>query len=313
MNGRGFVRLVPAALIVALAGAACSAGAGAPSASVGSSLAASPDAGDGGAGRTLTLGYIGWDESVAIANLSKILLEEQLGYEEVELKLGDVGVLFEGVGSGDLAAFQDVWMPNHTDFFDKIKDDAKLLEPWFKGTTQFSLAAPSYMNIDSIDQIAQTEATQIFGIEPGAVIMEKTQENVIPEYGLDVELVGSSTPAMLAEVERRYTKQDPFIFIAWSPHWMNAKYDFRYLADPKKSLGNLTDPSELTTVVNNELETADPVAYAFLDALELTDDQVNEMEAEITSAGDPVAGVRAWLEANGDVVQPWIDAANAAG
>jgi glycine betaine/proline transport system substrate-binding protein len=42
-------------------------------------------------GKELTLGYIGWDENVAVSTLTKVLLEEELGYEKVELQLADVG------------------------------------------------------------------------------------------------------------------------------------------------------------------------------------------------------------------------------
>src|SRR5918995_6903992 len=46
--------------------------------------------GGGGAsstsGGTLTLGNIEWTENVAVANLTKVILEEDLGYDEVELK-----------------------------------------------------------------------------------------------------------------------------------------------------------------------------------------------------------------------------------
>jgi len=51
------------------------------------------------------------------------------------------------------------------------------------------------------------------------------------------------------------------------------------------------------------------MARAFMRALTLTEDQVNEIEEVINNTGDPETGVRNWLENNRDVVQPWIDAA----
>jgi glycine betaine/proline transport system substrate-binding protein len=36
---------------------------------------------------------------------------------------------------------------------------------------------------------------------------------------------------MLAEVENRYDNREDFAFVAWSPHWMNQRYDFKYLED----------------------------------------------------------------------------------
>lgn len=264
--------------------------------------------------KTLTLGNIGWDENIAVANLSKVLLEEELGYA-VELQLADVGVLFQGVGSGDLDAFQDVWMPNHADYLAEVEANVEQQPNWFEGTTKFGLAAPAYMNIASIDQIAGTEVDQIYGIEPGAVISGKIDDAVIPEYGLDLEQVASSTPAMLAQVEKAYAAREPFVFVAWSPHWMNSSYDFAYLEDPKGALGDLTKPSQLSTIVHKDLKANDPAAHAFLGAIKLTEEQVNAIQLAINDADDPIAGVQTWLGQAGNraLVQPWLDAAAAAG
>ena len=38
----------------------------------------------------LTLANIGWDENVALSNLTKVLLEEELGYESVEVHTSDL-------------------------------------------------------------------------------------------------------------------------------------------------------------------------------------------------------------------------------
>ena len=142
-------------------------------------------------------------------------------------------------------------------------------------------------------------------------------ENTIPEYGLEQDLIESSTQGMLSEVENRYEAEEEFAFVAWSPHWMNTRFDFNYLEDPQTTLTNeagdsLTEPSELSSIVRADLQEEDPVAYAFLDELTLTEQQVNELEDEIVRAGDPEEGARAWFENNRDVVQPWVDAANRA-
>jgi len=130
---------------------------------------------------------------------------------------------------------------------------------------------------------------------------------------LEQQLVASSTPAMLYEVDRVYRNQEPFIFVAWSPHWMNQEYDFTHLEDPKGSLGDLTDPAEISTIVRQDLQEEDPVAYAFLNALTLTEDQVNRLELEIRdSDDDPAEGARRWLQDNRAAAQPWISAAKRA-
>src|SRR3989337_2301407 len=153
--------------------------------------------------KTLTLGNIGWTENIAVSNLTKVVLEEDLGYQEVELKTLDVGLLFQGVAGGELHAFQDVWMPNHEQLISEVEDDVEHLEPWYEGETTFGLAVPSYMQgVNSIADLNGSGAERIIGIEPGAVISQKVEDNAIPDYNLNLEHEPSSTAAMLAEVER---------------------------------------------------------------------------------------------------------------
>jgi glycine betaine/proline transport system substrate-binding protein len=204
-------------------------------------------------------------------------------------------------------------MPNQREALSKVEDDVELLDPWFKGTTRFSVATPAYMNISSIDQLNQTDAEHIIGIEPGTPMMEKLPNAVIPQYGLDQQLVTADTEAMLAEVGRRYRMKEEFAFVAWEPHWMNEVYDLDYLEDPKGALGNLTDPADVSTLVREGLAEDDPTAYAFMDRMELTEAQVTGLQTEIREAGDPIEGARIWLKDNRDVVEPWVEAAEKAG
>ena len=261
----------------------------------------------------ITLGYLTWDENIAVSNLTKVLLEEDLGYENVELRrAGDVVPAYKMVGNAEADAFQDTWMPNHREILRKVEGDVELLDPWFEGTTRFSVATPAYMNISSLGQLNETGARHIIGIEPGTPMMEKLPEAVIPQYGLQQQLVEAQTEAMLAEVERRYGMREEFAFVAWEPHWMNEAYDLDYLEDPKGALGTLTEPSDLSTLVREGLAEDDPTAYAFLDSMKLTEAEVTGLQTEIEESGDPIEGARRWLEENRDVVEPWVEAAERA-
>ena len=276
--------------------------------------------GCGGAGtssstnKTLNLAYIEWDENVANSHVMKQIAEKDLGYEKVSLKLGDVGPVFEGVASGDTQAFLDAWMPGHSEYLDKVGDGAKLMDdPWYLGQTEYGIAVPDYMSdIKSVKDLNESGAKSITGIEPGALLMQRIEENVIPEYNLNLELVGSSTPAMLAALEKAYRKKEPFVFLGWSPHWMNARYDFHYLDDPKNAMGEIDDPAKLYAVVNKDLESDDPVAFALINSMKFTKEQMDTLELEIQEAGGPEKGASNWIEKNQDVVKPWIDAAKKA-
>jgi glycine betaine/proline transport system substrate-binding protein len=262
-------------------------------------------------GKQLTLGNIGWDENTVVANMTKVLLEEDLGYDNVKIQQADVGPTFQGVGSGDIDAFQDVWMPNHQDYMSRVQDRVERLSNWYTDTTQFGLAAPTYMGITSIDQINSTGAEEITGIEPGAVISEYIDNYTIPEYGLNVTQRTSSTAAMLSELQRKYSNGDPIIFPAWKPHRMNDDYDFVYLDDPKDTLYPLNRPSEVSSIVSQGLRDAHPDAYTLMDSIRLSEDQVVSIERDIEGGTSPEEAVRNWIENNRDTVQPWIDAAKA--
>ena len=272
--------------------------------------------GGGGGGsaesRSLNLGVAtGWDEAAVIANLSKIVMEEDLGYGEVQLQELELGPVIQGVASGDLDAYQDIWLPNHQAQIDEVENDIVQLDPWYDGTTEFGIAVPTYMtNVNAIPDLNQTDVTQILGIEPGAIISERIPESVIPTYGLEQEYVQSSTPSMLSQVEELSENQEEFAFVAWRPHCMNQRYDFKYLEDPEDGLTDLNDGATILSIVNEDLPDDDPVAYAFLDAITLTEDQVNEIEN--INPNDYAESARTWLEDNRDVVQPWVDAAREA-
>lgn len=274
--------------------------------------------GGGGGGSSenqrLNLGVAtGWDENQVIANITKQIMEEDLGYQEVKLTELELGPVFEGVGSGDLDAFQDMWLPNHQAQLDGVKNDVEQLDPWYQGTTEFGIGVPTYMtDVNSIPDLNNTDLTQILGIEPGAVISEKIPDSVIPTYSLKQEYVSSSTPSMLAQVDSAYSDQEEFAFVPWRPHWMNARYDFKFLDDPEDALGELNDGATISSIVNKDLPDKDPVAYAFMQNLKLTEDQVNEIEN--INPDNYAESVTTWLqdENNRSSLQPAIDAAKEA-
>src|SRR5215213_9462394 len=75
-----------------------------------------------GGGGGLTLGYLDWNENVANATLTKVLLESDVGYDSVELKLADdddVGLDYKDLIDGETAAFHDASMPHHPQYVDE--------------------------------------------------------------------------------------------------------------------------------------------------------------------------------------------------
>src|SRR5918912_1874904 len=87
-----------------------------------------------GQNKGLLLANIGWDENVAVSNLTKVLLEDELGYERVDVDTNeDLDATYQRVASGEVDAFQDVWLPNQEALLAQVVEDVDHLEPWFLG------------------------------------------------------------------------------------------------------------------------------------------------------------------------------------
>jgi len=135
---------------------------------------------------TIRIGWIPWDEDVAVTYLWKNILEGE-GYD-VELTQLDVAPVFDGVGNGDLELFFDAWLPvTHSDYWAEYGDSIEDLAVWYdKGLLTW--AVPEYSDATSIEDLVGMEDAfdgQIIGIEPGSGLMRISREDVVPGYGLD--------------------------------------------------------------------------------------------------------------------------------
>ena len=195
--------------------------------------------------------YLGWDENVANSNLTKVLLEEELGYENVELKLADgVGAVYRDLIEGETDAFLDAWMPNHEQFVEGGQgSDRGLQEPWYVDPTRYGIAVPDYMqDVRSISDLDSSGTDMSHGHRARRCADEEDRDRRCPRYHLRSSLVEATTPAMLAELGQAYSMEEPFVFLAWSPHWMNQEYEFRYLSDPKNAMGSVDAPQTIHSV-----------------------------------------------------------------
>lgn len=284
---------------------------GALAAACGGAQEDAAEEGEAVGGGDLTVGYIEWDENVAVSNVMKILLEEELGYDNAELQLADVGPLFQGVSDGSIDAFLDVWLPGtHEQYWEQHEDGVVDLGVWYEGEADLGIAVPEYVEAQSIEDLAGSDefGNQIVGIEPGSGIMSTVADDAIPEYGLDdYDLVDSSTPAMLAELESAIDSEEPVAVTAWQPHWMFTAYDIRYLEDPEGAMGGA---EELSSIAREGLEEEEPVAFALLDTYTLTEEELGDLNLMVHQEADsPEEGAQQWIDENEDVIQPWLDAA----
>lgn len=143
---------------------------------------------------------------------------------------------------------------------------------------------------------------EIIGIDPGAGIMKATA-SAIEQYGLsDWKLIEGSGAAMTAMLDKAVKAEKPIIITGWTPHWMFAKYDLKYLDDPQKVYG---EAEEIHTLARKGLKEDQPTAYEFLDRFEWTSDEMGEMMTAIQDGQDPAAAAKAWADSHEDRVNSW--------
>ena len=246
---------------------------------------------------TINIGWIPWDEDIAVTFLWKQLLEEQ-GYD-IELTQLDVAPVFAGVAAGDLDLFLDVWLPvTHSDYWEEYGDNLESLGVWYEGAA-LTIAVPEYVDVDSLEDLPGNEDLfdgRIIGIEPGSGLMRVTREEVVPGYGLeDYEVIEGSTPAMLAELDRATSNEDPIVVTLWRPHWAYGAYPIKDLADPQGLLG---DAEEISSIARLGFSDDFPQVAEWFGNFQMDDEALatlSQLVIEEYGAGQEEAAVQEWL------------------
>lgn len=256
---------------------------------------------------TLTIGYVNWTEAVAVSYLMQAVLERNFNIE-VELRLVGTNKAFQGVATGELDAFLDVWLPStHAKYWDKYKDQVVDLGVWYEGVATLGIGVPNYVDAQSIGELAdhiKAYDGKIVGIQPGAGVMRITSKKVIPAYGLeDFELTSGPTAKMVKAIDRAIRNREAIAFTAWKPHWLFSAYPLRYLKDPKSTLAQ---SDHLHAIARQGLEKDAPRAYAVLNSFSLTEKELGSLELAVANARSAWGGVRRWLADHQSVVAPWI-------
>lgn len=256
----------------------------------------------------LRIGVFNWAENIAAVNLWKHVLEEK-GYE-VQLVNGEKAIIFSGVSDGSLDLAVELWLPD-TDkpYWDKYKDGIEKLGPWYEGT-KLGLVVPSYVNVNSIeelndnkDKFAVSGTPSIVGIESGASLMRMT-ETAIDKYDLDYNLIEGSEPAMMATLKDYYEKQQPVVVTLWNPHWAFAEFDLKYLEDPENVYG---DEEKIYIMAHEGFSEKYPEVARWLNQWHMDDQSLGSLMATINETGDPAEGAKKWLENNRELVDSWLE------
>jgi glycine betaine/proline transport system substrate-binding protein len=155
----------------------------------------------------------------------------------------------------------------------------------------------------AVNYSEQMEYT-ITGIEPGAGITKAT-ENAVDKYEnlSNWEFNISSTAAMTTALGEAIENKEPIVITGWTPHWTFAKYDLKYLKDPKGVYG---DVEIIATLARKGLKEDMPIAYEILDRFHWEPaDMEKVMLATQEDGVEFKDAAKDWIEANSDKVAKW--------
>ncbi|WP_404375531.1 glycine betaine ABC transporter substrate-binding protein [Vreelandella aquamarina] len=254
---------------------------------------------------TVNLAYVEWSSEVASTNVIAAVLE-QAGFE-VELTSLSAAAMFQALSTGDADAIVAAWLPTtHADYMERVGGSTEDLGANLDGT-KLGLVVPEYTDVDSIADLndnADSFNGEIIGIDPGAGLMALT-EKVVDTYDLELNLRSGSGATMTAALASAIQNEEDVVVTGWTPHWMFARFDLKYLEDPENVYGGA---EQIHTVVRDGLKEDMPEAYAILDAFEWTPEQMGEvMLMNQEDGSDPYENAKQWVEENQDVVEQWLN------
>ncbi|WP_159560574.1 ABC transporter permease/substrate binding protein [Streptococcus halichoeri] len=253
-------------------------------------------------GQKVNIAYVQWDSEVASTNVIAQVLKQE-GYR-VNLVPLDNAVMWQTIANGNADFSTSAWLPvTHGQQYQKYKNALDNLGPNLKGT-RLGLVVPTYMkDVNSIEDLSDQAGKKITGIEPGAGIMTAAKRSLKDYSNLsDWQLTSASTGAMTTALDQAIKKQKDIVITGWSPHWMFAKYDLKYLQDPKQSYGA---KENINTIARKGLKKDKPKLYRILQKFHWSKKDMEEVMLDINKGMPAQEAAQKWVDKHPEKVAQW--------
>lgn len=261
--------------------------------------------------KTINICWGPWATNEAITKVVQPIIEERFGYD-VELTRGSIAVIYTGVANGDCDFFLGSWQPEtQKSYVKKYGPDMIDMGMLYNGG-RLGWAVPDYVPEDTVrtigdlDQEAVAEKLdgRITGIDSGGGLMQNS-EKAMPEYGLEdrFELMASSGPAMTAALDSAISNDEWIVVTAWSPHWMFAAYDLRYLEDPKGRFGG---EEQVRAVGRKGFFKEFPRVASFIDRVFMPLPHMEQVMLDAEKNGDVGQAAEMYLQSHPERIDYWV-------
>ena len=253
----------------------------------------------------IRLAYVNWAEGVAVAHLFEAILSD-MGYA-VEATMADVAPIYVSVAEGQQDIMVETWLPTtHKSYYTQYGSKVETVGTWFEGA-KIGLVVPTYVDIDSIEQMTGAKDKfkgRIIGIDAGAGSMSSTDQ-AIKDYGLYFNLVSSSGPAMTAALQSAIDKKEWVAVTGWAPHWKFARYDLKFLDDPKGVYGGAERVEAISRIGFGK---DFPEVVAVLGRITFTTSEIGSLMDKMENAnGKEQQAIREWIKENQALVDGWLN------
>ncbi|WP_353223800.1 ABC transporter substrate-binding protein [Salinisphaera hydrothermalis] len=252
-----------------------------------------------------------WPGASVRTEVARELLEA-IGYETSVTK-GSWTLDIMGVAQGSLDADVALWLPTQKSTVEPLAKSGKIdLIAKIVPDAKYDLVVPDYVwkagvhCICDLHKYADKFDHTIYGIEAGNdgnVLMKNAiKHNTYDLKGWHVQ--PSSAAAMLTQAGRDMRRKKWIVFLGWKPHWMNIKYNIRYLEDPKKIWGG---KSVVWTAINPAFAAKHPNVKKFLSQMVAPAKIESQWIYDYGQKKQPLKQVAGtWIKNNLDLVSQWM-------
>lgn len=277
-----------------------------------------------------------WTSQVVLANVVGKVLQSQ-GIN-VEYKPADTQLQFVAIAQGDLDFQVEVWEGSMAESYDKAVKSGAVEYGTHTAITREEWWYPTYMEAQcpglpdwkALDACAEKFAVAETGTKGRFVgpppDWGKHYSERIQALGMNFqEIPAGQYATILAELASAYERKEPIVIFNWTPNFVEAKFDGKFVEFPKYEPACLTDPKwgmnpdaiydcgapangYLKKLGSKQLEEKWPKAATILKKIDFTNAQIASAAGLVDVEGlTAEAAADKWIEANKDSIKTWLE------
>lgn len=293
----------------------------------GGTTATSGSTASAAAGITIKAGRFSWSAAQLQIEILRAIAADhpELGVKTIDDTQLDVATAWTGLQRGDIDILPEVNLPNQQTYVDKTAADTELLSETYGGATQ-GWFVPRYLvegpdapaagltSVDQLEQYAAKVGGTLYDADPGWIT---TQQNTkrLAAYAPSLKHSTSSEAALIAQLERSYSRKEPILLYFYHPHWLFQKYDLVQLTEPTPYTDGCFDTTGKCAIptlsahiaARKDLQQRAPRFVSLLQHVSIPLTDIEAMQQQVDVEKKPAKDVaRAWVDAHASAVTGWI-------